>query len=75
MPCCYHFYYLAIPILPLSFYEIIFILFPPVFCIKESELSYAHAQQKMKMTTPSRGRAMAFHSDFRGGKSIIVTNT
>ena len=42
----------------------------------ESELSYAHAQQKM--TTPSRrarGRAMAFHSDFRGGKSRIVSNT
>ena len=48
----------------------IFILVPPVFCIRRAELSHAHAQQKM--TAPSRrarGRAMAFHSDFRGGKS------
>ena len=48
----------------------IFILVPPVFCIRRAELSHAHAQQKM--TTPSRrarGRAMAFHSDFRGSKS------
>ena len=40
---------------PLSFHEMIFILVPPVFCIREScisELSYAHAQHKN--TTPSR---------------------
>ena len=46
---------------PLSFHEMIFILVPPVFLHQESELSHAHAQQKM--TTPSRrtrGRAMAF---------------
>ena len=39
----------------------IFILVPPVFCIRRAELSHAHAQQKM--TTPSRrtcARAMAF---------------
>ena len=30
----------------------IFILVPPVFCIRRAELSHAHAQQKM--TTPSR---------------------
>ena len=63
---------------PLSFQEMIFIPVPPVFlhqksCIS-SELSYVHAQ--LKMTTPSRrtrGRAMASHSDFREGKSRIVT--
>ena len=49
---------------PLTFHEIIFILVPIVFLHQEScisELSHAHAQQKM--TTPSRrtrGRAMAF---------------
>ena len=37
---------------PLSFHEMIFILVPPVFCIRRAELSHAHAQQKM--TTPSR---------------------
>ena len=40
----------------------------PLLLSFASELSHAHAQQKM--TTPSRrarGRAMASHSDFRGG--------
>ena len=43
------------------------------FLHQESELSHAHAQQKM--TTPSRRareRAMTFHSDFRGVLERVV---
>ena len=43
---CHHYIH------PLSFHEMIFILVPPVLCIRRAELSHAHAQQKM--TTPSR---------------------
>ena len=55
---------------PLSFHEMIFILVPPVFL--HHTLAYSCACAKKNRTTPSRrtrGRAMAFHSDFRGGKS------
>ena len=56
---------------PLSFHEMIFILVSPVFASGELSLVMRMRNKKLPhlQDVPRPGRrAMAFHSDFRGGK-------